>query len=65
MPTDVHTNPTRALDELRKLAHDILTVEKLEKPKAVMLARMFQDLDAHLVQGGDAPKYWTSDKDEE
>lgn len=62
MTTAIENNPTKALDEMRKLATkitDAVEAEKIIDPNAAgQLARMFQELDEWLSHEGDAPDQW-------
>ena len=62
----VETNPTKTLDEMRKLASKITDASEAQKPidpvAAGRLARMFQELDEWLSNEGDAPAQWAPEE---
>lgn len=65
MTTQIEANPTKALDEMRKLATKITDAVDAQKAidanAAGQLARMFQDLDEWLSNDGDCPDQWAAE----
>jgi hypothetical protein len=59
-------NPTKALEEMRKIAEGITEAADKKKPlkasECLTLAKKFQELDAWLAQGGDAPGPWAAEE---
>ena len=57
-------DPNKFLENMRKSAESIMEAanaqKKIDANLCVGLAKMFQELDEYLVEGGDAPMAWTS-----
>lgn len=57
------SNPTAVLNTLRNLARQITDAadrdQRINADACVQLAKIFQEFDQWLCEGGDAPAQWT------